>query len=131
MKLAFVQKLVLPLVISLMVTGCMDADPFGLSSRRIVGKYQLELFESGAYYITKDGHKWSGGGFVEGTVLQIGWNADVLAVKRYSTYRGDPDGWILIDLHSDKMSGPISEAEFLKRFPLLQIQDPESLWKVL
>ena len=118
-------------LIALVATGCMDADPFGLSSRRIAGNYQLEQFESGKYYLLKDGHKDSGGGYIDGTVLVIGWDADVIAAKRHANFRGDPDGWMIIDIRSDELKGPLSEEEFLKLYPNLKIYDPVIAWKKL
>ena len=29
--------------------------------------------------------------------------------RRYATYRGDPDGWMIIDVNKRSMTGPISE----------------------
>lgn len=121
----------LALLIVLVITGCMDADPFGLSSRRIAGSYQLEQFESGKYYLLKDGHKDSGGGYIDGTVLHIGWDADVIAAKRHANFRGDPDGWMIIDIRSDRLEGPLSEKDFLKLYPNLKNYDPVIAWKML
>src|SRR5690606_20749894 len=113
--------LLIPTAAAIMViaAGCMDTDPFGLSSKRIAGKYQLEQFESGNYYLLKDGHKSLGGGFIDGTVLAIGWDTDIIAAKRYANFRGDPHGWMIIDLRSDSMTGPLTDEDFKTSYPSL------------
>ncbi|NJK93431.1 MAG: hypothetical protein HC904_17415 [Blastochloris sp.] len=121
----------LAVLLALTVTSCMDADPFGLSSRRIAGKYQLERFEGGNYYLLKDGHEGSGGGYLDGTILEIGWDSDTIAAKRCANFRGDPDGWMIIDLKSDKLTGPVTEEVFRKSYPSLKSYDPETAWKKL
>jgi hypothetical protein len=79
------------------------------------GRLQLEQWEDGnTYYLNKKGHKGSGsgGGLLDGTVQRIGWSQRYIVAKRYSTFRGDPDGWMVIDLQSGEITGPFSDAEF-------------------
>jgi hypothetical protein len=109
----------------------MDADPFGLSGKRIAGSFQLERFESGKFYLMKDGHQGSGGGILDGVVLEIGWNADVIAARRKANFRGDPDGWMIVEIRSETVSGPISDESFRSSHPSLSTYQPEVAWSKL
>ena len=115
---------------ALLLCGC-DQDPFGLSTRRITGNYSLERFEGGLYYIQRKGHRKDGGGYIEGTVEYIGWTQNEIFVKRRSTSRGDPDGWMVIDLRSDTVQGPFSEELFRGRYPNTNVTKPAEAWKRL
>jgi hypothetical protein len=114
----------LPLLIVLAVLGCNQ------SQRRVAGPYLLELFES-KFYLEKAGSSETGGGCIQGTVEQIGWTNGFIFAKRYSTYRGDPDGWMIIDVAKQSMVGPLSEAEFRQKYPGVQTLAPEDAWKKL
>jgi hypothetical protein len=111
--------------------GCMDQDPLNLSQRKVAGHYMLERFESGQFYLQKQGTNQDGGGCIEGTVKAIGWTNGFIFAKRYSTYRGDPDGWMVIDITKQSMAGPLSEAEFRRKYPAVQTLSPEDAWKKL
>src|SRR5690242_12124802 len=95
----------LPFLLLLCALGCNQ------SQRTVAGPYRLEQFES-KFYLEKAGAPETGGGCLEGTVEQIGWTNGFIFAKRYSTYRGDPDGWMVIDVVKQSMIGPLSEAEF-------------------
>jgi hypothetical protein len=109
----------------------MDQDPLNLSRRKVAGSYRLEKFESGKFYLEKAGITESGGGCIEGTVEAIGWTNGFIFAKRHSTFRGDPDGWMVIDVKKESMVGPLSEAEFRQKYPSVQILSPEDAWKEL
>jgi hypothetical protein len=81
---------------------------------RLPGGYLLERWEDGkTFYLWAPGDsKREGGGAIEGTVKRIAWNDELIVAERYSTFRGDPDGWMAIDVKSHKVSGPLSNAEF-------------------
>ncbi len=130
-KYPSIRNVACSLSLALILTGCMDSDPFGLSIRRIIGDYKLEQFESGHYYLLKNGVQGSGGGFLDGIVLELGWDASIIAAKRYSTFRGDPDGWMFIDLATGATTGPFTDDEFRKRYPLLKTAEAKSAWQNL
>jgi len=81
--------------------------------------------------LEKAGAEKSGGGCIEGTVEEIGWTNGLIFARRYATYRGDPDGWMIIDVNKQSMSGPLSEAEFRGRWPNVQTLPPQKAWKKL
>jgi hypothetical protein len=114
----------LPLLLVLSVLGCDQ------SQRRVAGPYRLELFES-KFYLEKAGSEKPGGGCIEGTVEQIGWTNGFIFAKRYSTYRGDPDGWMIIDVAKQSMVGPLSEAEFKQKYSGVRTLSPEDAWNRL
>ena len=114
----------LALIFVLCVTGCSP------NQRTVDGPYRLELFE-GRYYLEKAGVEESGGGCIDGIVLEIGWTNGFIFARRFSTSRGDPDGWMIIDVSKQSISGPISGEEFRHRFPAVQIYSPEDAWKRL
>ena len=100
------------MVLLLLLAGCF---PFGTEQRTISGDYRLERSEDGeTFYLAEKGRPHSGGGVLEGTVEQIGWNDRFVAVKRQSLVRGDPnsrDGWMIIDLKTKIITGPFSDTE--------------------
>jgi hypothetical protein len=109
----------------------MDQDPLNLSQRKVAGVYMLERFESGKFYLQKKGNNQDGGGCIEGTVEAIGWTNGFIFAKRCSTYRGDPDGWMVIDVAKQSMAGPLSEADFRQKYPSVHTFSPEDAWKKL
>jgi hypothetical protein len=116
----------LPLVLLLFAAvGCDQ------SQRKVAGPYRLERFESGKFYLEKAGVPESGGGCIEGTVEQIGWTNGFIFARRYATYRGDPDGWMVIDVTKQSVIGPLPEAEFRQKYPGVQTLPPEDAWKKL
>jgi hypothetical protein len=122
---------VLPLLflLTLLICGCG-------SERRIAGGFSLERWEDGStFYLHKLGHDDSshGGSIIEGNVLRIGWSNRFIVAERHSIFRGDPDGWMIIDLQSGAIRGPISEIE-LRNHPELreiQIYEASEAWKKL
>lgn len=113
------------LIVLVCAAGCDQ------TQRRIAGPYRLEQFESGKFYLEKVGAAETGDGCIDGTVEQIGWTNGFIFTKRYSTYRGDPDGWMVIDVAKQSIVGPLPEAEFRQRYPGVQILSPEDAWKKL
>ena len=114
-----------------LLIGGVDQDPFGLLEKRIGTSYSLERFEGGLYYLQRVGYPSEGGGYIGGTVQAIGWTDKEIFVNRFSTSRADPDGWIVIDLRSDKLDGPFADEEFRSRFPNVLLMSPADAWKRL
>ena len=86
--------------------------------RQVAGVYRLEQWEDGStYYLHERGHDDSpeGGSIIRGTVLRIGWSSRYIVAERHSIYRGDADGWMIIDVRTGKISGPFSETDFRAR----------------
>jgi len=115
----------------MLLTGCMDQDPFGLSKRTIVAPFNLKKFEGNMYFIQKNGHDEDGGGIIAGHVLRIGWSKTLIFAKRYSTFRGDPDGWIIIDVQTQKIKGPLTDEAFSNDYPNAVTMATEEAWKRL
>src|SRR5262245_45709544 len=114
------------LMVLLWATGCSP------SQRKVSGPYRLERFdENGKFYLEKAGVEESGGGCIEGTVEEIGWTNGFIFARRHATYRGDPDGWMIIDVGKQSFTGPLSEAEFRARYPGVKTLSPEDAWKSL
>ena len=119
------RRLVLMIILACL-TGCSPAQ------RTISGPYRLERFdENGKFYIEKAGGEKPGGGCIEGTVEEIGLTNGLIFAKRHSTYRGDPDGWMIIDVSKQSITGPLSDADFKERYPGVQTLAPENLWRRL
>lgn len=113
--------------------ACMDQDPFGLSKRRIKGDFYLEEFEGEIFYILQRGVDKAGGGILDGTVDKIGWNDTCIVALRTSIFRGDPDGWMIINVKSKKLNGPFSESELDQMGILdnMRIYLAKNAWKKL
>ena len=81
------------------------------NSRRLTGGYVLERFdENGKYYVSHGG-EWSGGGTFDGTIDSIGWSDDRILAKVTRIYRGDRDGWYVLDVATGAIRGPLTEGE--------------------
>lgn len=119
------------IILLLSAAGCMDQDPLNLSQRKVAGPYMLERFESGKFYLQKKGTEHDGGGCNDGTVEAIGWTNGFIFARRNATFRGDQDGWMVIDVSKQSMTGPLSEAEFRQKHPGVLTLSPEDTWKKL
>lgn len=120
---------VLSLSLLTIVTGCEQ-------QHTIAGDYRLEQFEDGkTYYLHKRGHDDSadGGSIIGGVVLRLGWSSRYIVAERHSIYRGDADGWMIIDVQSGAMTGPFTEADLRKRPEAegIQIYEVSEAWKRL
>jgi hypothetical protein len=119
------------LLVAFCLVGC-DLDPFNLNQRRVRGPFILQRFETQLYYIHKEGEELAvGGGYLEGTVQEIGWTDSLVFARRYSTFRGDPDGWMILDVKGQSMSGPLSDAAFRERYPGVKTYSPQDAWEKL
>ena len=118
-------------VILILCASACDQDPFNLSQRKVSGPYRLQRFEARLFYLVSAGAKVDGGGCLDGTVERIGWTNGFIFAKRRACFRGDPDGWMIIDVSKQSMAGPLSEAEFVKRYPSVRTFSAEEAWKKL
>jgi len=83
-----------------------------------VGEFRLEQWEDGStFYLPRRGHDDSsqGGSIIGGTVTRIGWGTSGILAQRDSIWRGDPDGWMIIDVRTGSISGPFTDAELQRR----------------
>jgi len=123
---------------------CLSSCIFdGGRANKIVDNYSLHRWEDGyTFYIVSnkwgepdDG--WGLGGLIKGTVQKIGWNEDYIFVERKAHFGGDPDGWMIIDVNTNKITGPFTDEEFKDKQQKLiedktvKIYDPAEAWKVL
>ena len=103
----------LALAVVVVLCGCVA---FGPQSKDLPGDYRLVRWEDGQrYYIGKSGEKLEGGGVVGGTVERVGWDDRYIVAWRHAMFGGDPDGWMIIDTHENKVMGPASDDELLKQ----------------
>jgi hypothetical protein len=121
--------LVRPPVRTLLVTflcftfaGCF---PWGGNRRTIAGDFRLEQSEDGtSFYLHKRGRDDSaeGGSIIGGTVVGLGWSSRYILAQRHSIFRGDPDGWMIIDVQAGAITGPFTEAELQSRAEVRDIK---------
>ncbi len=104
--------LVVGLALGLSLFSC-DQDPFGLSTRHVAGDYYLRQWEDGTtYYLDEAGReKDVGGGLLGGTIEKIGWNSRYIIAKRDALFRGDPDGWMVVDVTRKTVQGPLPKEQ--------------------
>jgi hypothetical protein len=115
------------------LTAC-DQDPFGLACRKVDGAgYTLCRWEDGKTYYLESvaGPPKDGGGVLDGIVERIGWNSRFVVAYRYATFRGDKDGWMVIDTGTHKIDGSIGDAVEAARFPNLKPLDAAAAWQKL
>jgi hypothetical protein len=110
------------------IVGCTE-------TKSLPGNYKLERWEDNkTYYLQgpsqQDG---KGGGLIDGVVLRLAWSDEVIGAERFSTFRGERDGWMIIDVKSGKISGPISKSEFdiFRNKYHLQVKEVDQAWKEL
>jgi hypothetical protein len=114
------------LILLVCASGCNP------SQRKVDGPYRLVLFdENGKFYLEKAGGEPAGGGCIGGTVEEIGWTNGFIFARRSVTYMGDTNGWMVIDVNKQSMTGPMSEADFRAKYPGVQTLSPEAAWKKL
>ena len=108
---------VLSLLIALTV-GC-DQDPFGMSSREIVGPYELQMWEDGVtFYLQGPSNIHnSAHGALEGIVIEIGWNEELILVLQNDD--GSGGGWRIIEIESRTVSSIVDEA-YIEQRPVLR-----------
>lgn len=117
----------------LLLCSCMDQDPFGLSTRDIVGPYELHQWEDGkTYYLEGPSHvKGNGHGAIEGIVTKLGWNNNYILV--YQNDDGQGGGWRIVDVQKKTISEIIDQARIDQDAMLkgLTIYDASEAWKKL
>lgn len=117
----------------LVFLGC-DQDPFRLNRRKVAGIYFLQRWEDGKiYYLEAKNGEHTGGGVLNGTVTLIGWNENYIIAKRHSIFRGDPDGWMIINVQQQSIEGPLSDENIKTRMETkgMHFIMPEEAWKKL
>jgi hypothetical protein len=102
----------------------------------IAGDYRLEQWKDGkTYYLHKRGQDDSskGGSIIGGTVLRIGWSSHYILAERHSINRGDPDGWMIVDIESGAINGPYTEADLRTNLEAqgIQIYEVGEAWSRL
>jgi hypothetical protein len=100
------------LVVALALSACIGAGDMFAPEKPLVGQYTLFQRESGAFDIGGPGKPaGDAGGYVDGLVDSVGWSATQLLVWRSkATFDGDGRGWMIVDVVSGRVSGPISSA---------------------
>ena len=101
------------------------------AQRRVAGPYRLEELENSRCYLQKAGAPQTGDGCIAGMVEQVGWTNGFIFAKRISTYRTDPDGWMIINVTNQSISGPLRETEFRQSYPGVETLSPHDAWKKL
>jgi hypothetical protein len=89
----------------------MDQDPFGLAERPVAGGVSLEQWEDGQTYYLAGFGRDDGGGLVDGTVQQLGWNERYVLAWRTPNFRSDGKGWMIVDGTTGKVQGPFAKEE--------------------
>lgn len=126
---------ILHLVMVLFFSSCLFD---GGNKAKIAGNYYLHRWEGGTLFYIVD--KWSepnGGGLIEGTVQKVSWSEDYIFVKRKSTFGGDTNGWMIIDVYKSKIVGPFTDEEFERKQneivgnQKVKKYSPEKAWDIL
>lgn len=94
-------------VSSLLLTGCNQ------SSRKLVDGYSLERFDEGgtSYYLVAPGYELGGGGILDGTIEEIGWDQNWIVARVNRLYQGDTNGWYALNIKTKQISGPLEESQ--------------------
>jgi len=122
------------IAMALLLTGCMDQDPFGVTTRHIAGPYQLKQWDEGPveYFIQGGPHQQFSDWAVDGSVLQIGWDRQHILVQR-EAFAGGDTAWVVVDVAARSVSRPLTESE-ARRLPgiaELRVMPAANAWKRL
>jgi hypothetical protein len=97
-------------LLSVILSSCGE-DPLNGNCRRINATYCIYAIDSGVDYNLKlvrgDAPDHDVGGVADGVIEKIGWNSRYIIVLRKPNFAPDGEGWILVDLHTGKVSGLI------------------------
>jgi hypothetical protein len=125
--------LALSSVLMIALSGC-DTDFFNSGCRALGDSgYSLCRNDDGptVFYLEPNHQAPSGGGVLDGTVESIGWSDKVIVASRRSTFRGDPDGLIVVDIVSKKIVGPIDPSVVTKMYPAIKLTKASDAWSGL
>jgi hypothetical protein len=80
--------------------------------RSLPGGYYLEGWQGGDHY-TLGGptHSADAGGVLAGSVERIGWNEAYIVAWRTPMVARDAAGWMVVDIRSHVVRGPMGDAE--------------------
>jgi hypothetical protein len=119
--------------LALAVTGCIGAADMFAPEKSLVGPYTLFQTESGFFKLGGPGKPAEdAGGYIDGTVDSLGWSRSRLLVWRgRPTYGGDRAGWMVIDVMSGSVAGPLSTAARLQDATLaaIPVRSASIVWK--
>jgi hypothetical protein len=107
---------------SLLFFGCNQ------STKKLVDSYSLERFDEGgtSYYLMTPGYELTGGGVLDGTIQEIGWNHDWILARVTRLFGGDTNGWYALNLKTKQVIGPIQESELKTNSTLSKIECHDS-----
>jgi hypothetical protein len=127
-----VSRFILIITFPALLSGC-DMDLFNLGCRNIgqSGYALCQAEDKSLYYLQRSGDAISGGGVLDGTVKTIGWDSSSIIASRYSTFRGDPDGLMVLDIRSGRLSGPIDPKDIERAYPTIKQQSARVVWSTL
>jgi len=115
----------------LIVCGYFGLVPKSDHPRKVVGHYRLEhILDKEEFYLFRNDNNESDRGRIAGNVLHIGWNERYIVFYRNSSYRVVANGWIIVDIKSDRIRGPLTDSE-LSLCPErvgMQIVDVKEAW---
>lgn len=120
------------LMFAALLGGC-DLDPFNSGCRNLSNTtYSLcRVGDGKVFYLEPINNPPEGGGLLHGAVRSIWWNGTVIVAWRQSTFRGDPDGLMIVDVARGKVSGPVSKKVILRKYPLAKLRASSMVWKNL
>lgn len=123
----------LSVLLALAITGCIGAGDMFAPERSLVGPYTLFRTESGFFKLGGPGKPaGDAGGYVDGTVDSLGWSGSrLIAWRGRPTYGGDRAGWMVVDVTSGSVTGPLSSAARLQDSSLaaIPVRSANLVWK--
>jgi hypothetical protein len=123
-----IRKILASLTLLVALAGCDN-------TRSLPGGFALQMWEDGKtfYLVGPGGANQEGGGAIGGTVIRLAWNNELIAVERHANFRGDPDGWMVIDTATKHVTGPITAEQFghLQAAHKLRVRAADEAWAEL
>src|SRR4030095_156845 len=123
MKGRFRSVVALAISVCAVVSTACDVDLFGNDFRRVAGPYRLYVWEGGKFALVTETTGEAGCGVLGGTVRQIGWNANVILADRETCGgRGARSGWMVVNVKTRAIEGPIDPVTIPSRSDLAGIK---------
>ena len=83
--------------------------------RKVAGRFCLEKWEDNQTFYLDGPFERNGGGYLGGAVSSIGWNGQYIIAERQANVGSDGDGWMVVDIRDETMTGPFSKDQILRK----------------
>lgn len=122
-------------ILAASVCSCIET----ATERRLIGAYSLlQSEQDGRLYLERTADTLRPvGGVLEGWIEKVGWDDRLIVARRMPVYGSARSGWMIVNVSTHAIEGPMSDAEFEARreasaeLRRLEIRDAPAAWATL